>query len=250
MAGLMDLKKKARRLGMSAADARGADREELEGYISENSNGTRSKPAKKKAVAVAKSKRGRGRPKGSTNKATKAKPAKPAKVAKRGRPKGSTNSTGNGHTRSTDGRHILSSIDYGKTKGWNPREGSPPDRIVKALKKFKGNREKVFQALRDNPFEFTKRAKRDGTKRTKAEAQEMLKYRIARTDWQFAIATNQHKKATKRIEYGTGPNASTVKKSTRKRGRPAKAATAKASTKATGKKRGRGRPKGSKNKSK
>jgi hypothetical protein len=235
MATLMDMKKKARRLGMSAADARGADREELQDYIDQNSNST--KPRKKAAVAKKKITTGRvakrkpGRPKGSTTRKPQARKANGA--------------TGNGHSRSTDGRHILSKIDYGKTKGWNPRPGSPPDRIIKSLKKHRGNRDKVFTELKASAFDFTGRKKRDGSKRSKAEAEQMLKYRISRTAWQFALATKQHKVATKRVEYGTGDYATTRKKA--RRGRPKGSTTRKRpAARSTGRKptstRRRGRP--------
>ena len=133
---------------------------------------------------------------------------------------------------------MLSRINYSKTDGWNPREGSAPDRIVKALKKFKGDREKVFQHLKSDVWDFVGKQKRNGDKRTKDEALEMLNYRIARTDWQFGIATGQHEVATDRVEYGTGgtgqgtfkrgkgTSSKPSKKTGAKRGRPAKASKA------------------------
>lgn len=233
------------------------------------------RPRKIETVA----KRGPGRPrKTETVEPVKRGPGRPRKtepveiVKKRGpgRPKGSTNKTAtkkitNGRLRenvSTDGRHIIEAIDYGKTNGWNARSGSAPDRIVKALRKFRGNREKVFDLLVSDVDDFVGGKLRNGGRRNKGNKEAMLRYRIARTDWDFAIKTGQHKKATDRAEYGTAGFGTGVfkrvsKKSTTKpaakkvaqtapkrRGRPPKA---KVGTDAPKK---RGRPVGSRNKPK
>lgn len=253
MASLAQLYKKAKAAGHSASEIRGKSADEIQELLSSGKGKTAAKkktPAKKK-VATPVAKKKRGRPVGSKNK-TKAATKATAPAKKRGRPKGSTNkakatttkakakssSNGNG-----DGRHLLSKINYSKADGWNPREGSAPDRIVKALKRFKGDREKVFNHLKADVWEFVGKTKRNGDKRTKDEALEMLAYRIARTDWQFAIATGQHEVATDRVEYGTGGTgqgtfkrgkAAPAKKSSGKRGRPAKAQKASKASKSNG----------------
>jgi hypothetical protein len=102
------------------------------------------------------------------------------------------------------GRNLLGKLDFNKTEGWNPREGSAPDRIIKALKRFRGNRQKAYDYLLEDVDDFVGKIKRSGDKRTAQEKRDMLKYRIARTAWQFALATGQHKEATNRVEYGKG----------------------------------------------
>jgi hypothetical protein len=256
---MQELRAQAKAAGVPVSEIRSAESaEELQGLIAGAGGQTRKgktmvakkKVVKKTAKTVAKAPVKRGRPKGSTNKAA---------PAKRGRPKGSVNKTTtrkavkstNGRVRnvvSTEGRHILDGIDYSDTDGWNPRKGSAPDVILNALRRFKGNREKVFEYLKGDVWNFVGKKMQDGSKRTLSSAHDMLRYRIARTDWDYALKTGQHEKSTKRIVYGTGENAttfkrakkSTAKKAPAKRGRPAKAQAT------TGKRRGR--PPGSKNK--
>jgi len=238
MASLAQLYREAKEAGFSPSEIRGKSAAEVTELLAGNGGGKKS-PAKKKAVVkkakaekkTATKKRGRGRPKGSKNKTT----TETVTKKKRGRPAGSKNKStktrpsAKRNGESTNGRHILSGVNYSKTDGWNPREGSAPDRIVKALKKFKGDREKVFEFLKSDIWDFMGKTKRNGQKRSKSEAEEMLRYRIARTDWQFGIQTGQHEIATDRAEYGTAGTGSgtfkpakksAVKKSGGKRGRP------------------------------
>jgi hypothetical protein len=157
------------------------------------------------------------------------------------------------------GRNLLADVDFTDDEGWNARPGSAPDRIAKALRKFKGNREKVFDFLSDDVWEFVGKKKRNGEKRTKGEAEEMLRYRIARTAWDFALRTGQHEKAENRVEYGTGDTGNgtfkRAKKATKatkataapkKRGRPAGSKNKTTATKARGKKLGKGKVKAGK----
>ena len=102
------------------------------------------------------------------------------------------------------GRNTLDGVDYTLTDGWNAREGSAPDKIVKALRKFRGNRTKVFEARKSDVWFYVGKKKANGTKRTKADAEAMLKYRISRTAWDLAMRTGQHKSSSNRVEYGTG----------------------------------------------
>lgn len=238
---LQTLRRKAKSAGVSAKDIRGASSEaELKALISD-ANGTPRKASAKKAVkkAVKRMAVKKSATKAPAAKSTKGKAKRLSSTPKK-----------NG----ASGRNLIDSVDYDKTKGWNPRAGSAPDRIMKALKKYRGNREKAFQSLKADVWDFVGKVKRNGDKRTKAEAEAMLKYRISRTLFDFTVQTGQHKIASNRIEYGTGPHAKP------KRGRPARKpakATAEApkrrgrppgsKNKATAK-RGPGRPKGSKNK--
>lgn len=283
MATLAELRAKAKGLGIAAPVIRGAStRLELQTVIDDFT--ADEKPAKrtvaKKKAPVQEAPKRRGRPPGSKNK-----PKVEEAPKRRGRPPGSgvkkSASGTKAPAKSTTakrpptatkaqprkparkpvvdgaGRYLLESIDYTETDGWNPRAGSAPDRIVKALRRFRGNREKVFDFLTPNVWDFVGRTKRNGDKRTKAEALDMLRYRIARTDWEFATRTGQHQKSENRAEYGsqTGNGNSKPKTTTRKtvakaapakapvrRGRPPKAAQ-------EAPKR-RGRPPGSKNKPK
>lgn len=237
---LQTLRRKAKSAGVSAKDIRGASSEaELRALISD-ANGTPRKASAKKAVKKA------------VKRMAVKKSATKAPAAKSTKGKAKRLSTTPTKKNGASGRNLIDSVDFDKTKGWNPRAGSAPDRIMKALKKFKGNREKAFDSLLPDVWDFVGKVKRNGDKRTKTEAQEMLRYRISRTLFDFTVQTKQHKIASNRIAYGTGPHA----KQKPKRGRPAKAAVeapkrrgrppgTKNKAKA---KRGPGRPKGSKNK--
>lgn len=259
MATLATLRQQAKSMGIAATVIRSAENAaELQSIIDDHTpNGAKSTKASKKAVkkAVAKKK---GAVKKSVAKKSSTKKAAPttkrnsksasskkspaAKTAKRA-------STAKAST-AKGGRYTLEDVDYNVTDGWNARNGSAPDRIVKALRKYRGNRSKVFDFLVGDVWDFAGKRKRDGSKRTKAEAEKMLAYRIARTDWDFALATGQHEKSDNRVEYGTGGTGqgifkrakkgkASAAKAPAKRGRPAKAAKAPAK---------RGRPKGSTNK--
>jgi hypothetical protein len=238
---LQTLRRRAKSAGVSASDIRGASSAtELEDLIAA-ANGTSSRTVAKSAVKKA-----------SKRTAVK-KSAKKAPAAKSTKGEAKRPSTAPAKKSGTSGRNLISSVDFDKTKGWNPRVGSAPDRIMKALKKARGNREKAFEALKADVWDFVGKVKRNGDKRTKAEAEAMLRYRISRTLFDFVNQTKQHKISTNRIKYGTGPNANgnSKPKSGRGRGRP-KGSTnkPKATVAKAGVKRGRGRPKGSKNKPK
>lgn len=292
MATLASLRKQAKELGIAATVIRGASSaDELEQIIEDHSDGNGSKGKKRGRAAVKKAtgkgkakttaKKGktakrnskkdeedekpkRGRPKGSKNSTTKNSKSASSKSA----PAKSTKSKGTAKRRAAaddSGRNMLGEIDYSETDGWNPRDGSVPDVIVKLLKKFRGNRDKVFDSMVDDLWEYVAKKKQDGTKRSKSEAEEMLRYRIAQTDWRFAIQTGQHEASENRVEYGTGgeekpkakPKSKPKAETKPKRGRPPKAqekpkrgrpAGSKSKAKAEAPKRGRGRPKGSKSK--
>jgi hypothetical protein len=292
MASLAALRKKAKDLGIAATVIRSAeDADELQEIISDHTKSASKKSAKKKSGATSTKKNSskkasvkkakdddddedekpkRGRPKGSKNKnskgssGSKSKPAA-SKSATAGKAKRSTAAKGNskkGAKKNSStyepkgGRNLLEDVDYRETDGWNPREDSAPDRIVKALRKFKGNRDKVFDLLVDDIWDFINKRTTAGDKRSKAEAEKQLRYRIARTDWDFAMRTGQHEKAENRVEYGTGgtgngtfkpAKAAKSTKASSKKNSSAKSSK-KTTTKATGKKRGR--PAGSKNKAK
>jgi hypothetical protein len=227
------LRKEAKALGISAGDIRDASSVTELRTLIKNYNGKPTKSSAKKAVKKATAT-------ATVKKSAKKAPAAKSTTGKAKRPSATPVAKKSG----ASGRNLITSVDFDKTKGWNPRTDSAPDRIMKALKKAKGNRTKAFEILLPDVWDFVGKTKRNGDKRTKDEAREMLKYRISRTLFDFVRQTKQHKIATNRIEYGSGPNANANAKAKAKRGRPAKAQAAKA----TGRKRGR--PKGSKNKTK
>lgn len=237
---LMTLRRKAKSAGVPASEIRKATTTaDLESLISA-ANGKPRKASAKKAVKKA------------VKRTAVKKSATKAPAAKSTKGKAKRLSTTPTKKNGASGRNLIDSVDYDKTNGWNPRVGSAPDRIMKALKKSRGNREKAFQSLKADVWDFVGKVKRNGERRTKSEAEAMLKYRISRTLFDFTVQTKQHKIASNRIEYGTGPHA----KQKPKRGRPAKASVTApkrrgrppgSKNKATAK-RGPGRPKGSKNK--
>ena len=191
---LGQLRLSAKALGIPAPAIRGLGSEELSALIAEKLNGggsttkaparkTRTAPARKTTVA---------------RKTAASAKSKPAAKSTTGKAKRSTSGTGNG-----SGRHLLVDVDYNQTENWNAREGSAPDLIVKALRRFKGNRAKVFDALVPKIGTFVNPKDSQGRKRSKENAEEMLRYRISRTAWDFAMKTGQHEKSTDRVEYGS-----------------------------------------------
>lgn len=272
---LPELRRKAKQQGIPASEIRAAtstrDLRDLIAEYADDGNGDAS-PVRKRAVvkkaAASKPRRGtvkRGRPKGSASSKSA-----PASSRKRGTAKrataAKTTKRSNGYV-PKGGRNVIdvSEIDFNYTEGWNARPDSAPDRIFKALKRSRGNRQRAFEILAPDVWDFVGRRMADGTKRDKQNALSMLKYRIARTLWDFVRLTEQHEIAENRIEYGTGGNGNSktrkpvrkasTKTGTAKRGRP-KGSTTK--TKTAPARRGRppkveapkrrGRPPGSKNK--
>lgn len=194
---VLKLKKDAVAKGMDKDKARTASRADLEEFLSAPAKAPAKKaPAKaSKAAPVKKSpvkKTPARKPAAAKKSATAKAPA--ARAAKRPA------------TPSTDesGRHNLSGIDYTVTDNWNPRAGSAVEAIFKALKRTKGNVQKAFDILVPSIGDFVGAKKQDGTKRTKADREAMLMYRVNRTNFDFAVKTGQHQSATNRAQYGTG----------------------------------------------
>lgn len=227
------LRQQAKKLGMASKALRTAGREDLENYIAENSDngGTtkgkaKAKTAVKKAVAAKKS-------------AKKSAPAKKSRTSGKAKRQTAQKASTSSYE-AKGGRNTLDGVNFSETDGWNPRPGSAPDVIVKALRKFKGNRTKVYEHLLPNIGDFVKAKKSDGSAWEKGDGpgsrKGMLKYRIARTAWQFAIQTGQHEKSDNRVTYGTGGTGAGIfkrQKATRTRSTTSTAtkASKKASTK-------------------
>jgi hypothetical protein len=216
------LRSRAKQAGIPASEIRGASAEDLQDMLDAN-----GKPRKK---VVAKKKVSTQRKRGNVRKSGRSKSSPAAKSHARGKAKRATaapkRNTAKRSTRKRAavqpqddnmGRFTLNGVDFGYTEGWNARAGSPPDRIIKMLKAKRGNREKVFEALKSDIWAFMGRKKRDGTKRTKVEAEAMLKYRISRTAWDFAMRTGQHEASSNREQYGTAGTGMGVWKPARKR---------------------------------
>jgi hypothetical protein len=227
MPKLADLRKQAKAMEIAPSLIRACDTaEELQAVINGfgGGNGDAPRAAKKSAVKKAAAKKAAAKKSKVISKSASSKSAPAAKSAKSGKAKRPTAvKTQAKGTDGPSGRHLLDGVDFSDTDGWNPREGSAPDRIVKALKKFRGNRSKVFDFLVDDVWDFVGKKKADGSKRSKPDAEEMLRYRISRTAFDFAVRTGQHEPSENRVQYGTGGTGDGVWK-------PKKAATTKTKT--------------------
>ena len=207
MARLAELRKTAKDMGIpKAVILRATTASALAKVIAEHSNSKPKAKAKAKKKGTTARKQTRSAP--AKKKASGRKASTPARS--KGKAKRSSNSNG--------GRNTLDSVDYSQTDGWNPRAGSAPDRIIKSLRKFRGNRTKVFEALKGDIGDFVAKTKRNGEKHTKASREAMLRYRISRTAWDFAMRTGQHEASTNRAEYGTAGTGEGVWKPAKKRG--------------------------------
>jgi hypothetical protein len=232
---ILKLKKRALAAGMPKSDAMKADRAELEAFLT--GDGETEKP-RKKAVAKKKGKSSTKKvssvKKSSTKKSAGSKKAPATKSVK------STGKAKRPSSNATGGRANIdkSSIDWSaESDEWNPREGGPVSKLFKALKSSKGNIDKAFDKLADDMYEFVGKKKRDGSKRTKAEAEAMLRYRLNRTLYEFAKRTGQHESATDHVEYGTGVYATVRKKrSSAKKSSAKKSSSKKSTSKKSGRK--------------
>jgi hypothetical protein len=203
MARLAELRKTAKGMGIpKAVILRATTASALEKIIADHESHD-GKPKKKGAVKKAvKKATGKVAKKKTTEKPNRKNSARkasaPAKSKGATKAKRQSNSNGNG------GRNTLDGVDFSLTEGWNPRDGSAPDRIIKALKRFKGNRAKAFDHLKGDVWDFVAKKTASGEKRSKADAEEKLRWRISRTAWDFAMRTGQHEASSNRVEYGTG----------------------------------------------
>lgn len=205
MATLAGLRKEAKALGIPTPAIRGAttapELEEVIAAFSGQGSGN-SKPRKKATVR-------KKATKGRTVKRTTSRKSAPAAKSTQGKAKRPTATTKRASKAAASngnkgGRHLLEAVEYDPLmEGWNAREGSAPDMIIRALKKFRGNREKVFTSLLPHIGDFMGMRKRDGSKRTKSERENMLRYRISRTAWEYAVRTGQHDPSQNREKYGT-----------------------------------------------
>lgn len=232
---ILKLKKKAVDAGMAKADAMKADRAALEAFLAQGENGAAKKATAKKVVKKAVVKKAP-----AAAKAPAKAPAKKVAAKAPAKPKAGTRKvTRKVVTPKIDsdalGRLNIDTIDWTvESDEWNPRKGGPVEKLFKALKKSKGNIDKAYAMISSAPHEFVGKTKRDGTKRSKAEIEATLRYRLNRTKWEYGIRTGQHISADpkNRAQYGTGDYATTRKV------KPARKVTAKkTAAKAAGRKK-------------
>lgn len=264
---IVKLRKAAIKEGMDAAEARTASRKALEQFIADASDNGNEPVRKRKSVKkaprastsartatrktkVEKETRKPGRPKKAKVEATKS--ARPKKSATRTSAPAAKSATAGKAKRQTaasngdePGRMTVGKIDYMEDEGWNPREGSVTWEIFRALKKAKDNVEKAIEALTPRLSELTPSKRRDGTKLNKAERIDILRYRVNRTRFDFAVKTGQHEPSTNRKEYTrASSNGQKTKPRAKKAEKPASASTAgRRMTAAAKPKRKVGRPK-------
>jgi hypothetical protein len=208
-ADILKLKKEAVAKGMPKDQARSANRAELTAFLAKPVR--KAAPAKKSSAVVKKAPaRKTAATKAPVRKpaAKKPVPAKAPATRKTAKRPATSNTNGDAGRNTIDN----SALDYNLTDGWNPRPGSAVEMIFKALKKYRGNVDKTFDALLPNITKIVGATKADKTKRTKQDRENMLRYRISRTKFDFAIKTMQHEIATERVEYGTGAYATTRSK--------------------------------------
>lgn len=216
MASLAALRKQAKDAGVSkSAILAATTAEELQTVLNDHAahdgsakaapaKKSRAVPAKKNAAVAVKAARKAAATKSSGRKSVPAKSGKTGTAKRRATATKAKKSNGNSAYVPKGGRNLLDSIDFQATEGWNPRKGSAPDRIIAAVRKSRGNRSKAFEILKTDVWDFVGKVKRNGEKRTKGEAEAMLRYRISRTLFDFAVQTGQHEVAKNRVQYGTG----------------------------------------------
>ena len=157
---------KAKQSGVSPADIRSAESVEELQWLIKRFGGTANGKAVKKSTTVKKSKP-------ATRKATtrstgrKAAPVKGRNSSAATKRQSTAKAKAKAPARTSSyeakgGRNVLEGVNFGETDGWNARPGSAPDQIIKALKKYRGNRERVFDALVGEISTFVKPKRRDG----------------------------------------------------------------------------------------
>lgn len=229
-----------------------------------SANGRKSSGRKGTARKTAKSKVTKGTAKSSRKSASSAKSA-PAKStarkssAKSGAAKGAkakrqTSGTTKAKANGDVGRMAIdnASIDWKAESNVGASGGNRGD-IMKLLRRYKGNVDKVFDALADNAQKMYPKTQ-DGKRRSKGEAQTLLRWHISRVKYDFAKDTGQHEGITRSKPAGRRQSATKPKggktttrksagrqKAARGRGRPARKASASKAKTAASRKTAKGR---------
>lgn len=219
---VLALKKEAVKLGMNRDEAKRANRKQLEDFIANAGKAPAKKNVKKKSspakvakkTGAAKKKTGKPERKKPVEKAQRKKTEKAPAAKKSGKKSGEAKRPSRKPRENTGvGRASLGKINWNKTSPeWNPKKGGPVERLFKALKKRNGNVDKAFDDLKGSVWDFVGKKLRNGEKRSQKSAHAMLRYRLNRTKFEFAVRTGQHESATDRVEYGTGTYASERRK--------------------------------------
>jgi hypothetical protein len=188
---------------------------------SSNGNGRKSAPAKSAAKKSAPAKSsGKSAPakKSAASKSTASKgtaKSAPAKSAKSGTAKRPTAGGAKVTTpKSSSGAGRVSidkaNVDW-KAETRIGQSGGNRETIMKAVRKFNGNVEKVYNALADKAQAMYPKTQ-DGRKRSKADAQTLLRWHISRVIFDFVKDTGQHNGAT-RSNGSAAKSAAPAKKS-------------------------------------
>jgi hypothetical protein len=111
------------------------------------------------------------------------------------------------------GRNIIdnSQIDWTAESGVGASE--PRKTIMKWLRKFHGDVQKVYDKLEDDVATLYKSNKRTGEKYTQAKRKELLRWHISRVKFDFVMDTEQHDKSTNRTNASSGAKSAPVKSS-------------------------------------
>jgi hypothetical protein len=199
------LRKQAREQGIPFSELRGLTTEEEIQAVIDSHSGKSSRPVvKKKSRATVAAKKKTTARKSAARKSTAKRSTAKRTTAKTTARKSTARKSAASARRSEGGRNLIESVDFSQTDGWNPREDSAPDRIFRALKRARGNRQKAFEILLPDLWDFVNKTDSRGERNSKAKAEWLLRYRISRTLWDFAKKTGQHEPASNRATYGEG----------------------------------------------
>lgn len=188
---------------------------------SRRKSGNSTGPKRKSAAAITRA-TGAKRKTGTTApaaKSTRGKAKRPSTAGRKrgpGRPKGSTTKTQRGtstrkQTRSTPrvsakadapGRNPIDGKSVDWSQLWGGGKTGNRGEIFKLLRKYKGNKQKVFDALSDRVLKMYPRNKRTGERYTKADALKLLRWHIGRIAFDYVMATGQHEISENRAAYG------------------------------------------------
>jgi hypothetical protein len=102
-------------------------------------------------------------------------------------------------------------VDWKKDTTIGKADGPRQD-IMRALRKFNGNKEKVFTALKDAAQTLYPRNKRSGERYNKAKSLELLRWHIGRVAFDYVVQTGQHTVSSNRAAYGHSTDPQAVKR--------------------------------------
>lgn len=175
-------------------------------------SGAAVKSAVKKAASTvtkkATTKKSTGR-KSASAKSAPAKAKRPTTGAKRGGSTAKKSTTTRSSSNGNAGRNVIDNSKIDWTAESNVGASEPRATIMKWLRKFKGDVEKVYNKLEGDVATLYKANKRTGEKYTQAKRKELLRWHISRVKFDFVMDSGQHEKSTNR----TNASGSTARKS-------------------------------------